>query len=322
MIIRLFKTNHIITNFFVVLLSVLLWIPGYYSESININLPYFSLSNNFGWLFQMHAVQIFISSLIIGVQAVLLNRIINSEKLLQGDSHLSALFFVVLNSASALIISFSPIIIANCFVIALLYTFFKLYNTDNAKSRLFNAGLIIGVGVIFFSPLLLFFPLLWIVLSYVRTSSFNDYLISLVGLCVPLSYLLAFVFLTDSIFVVSFNDWILIDTVFPQMEFPRSHFYFIVTLLILFGFAFLNLFQFLIREVVKTRKLSFVVVMLIFFLIGMFFMFDRDFVSLYILLTTPMSVIMSGFFYKMRREWLAELLFIMLCLGIFLNYFL
>jgi hypothetical protein len=74
----------------------------------------------------MPSIQVFITSVLIGLQAVFLNYIINEEKLIKGNTHLVGLFFVVLNAAASLFLSFNPIIIVNFFVLGVLFLIYAL----------------------------------------------------------------------------------------------------------------------------------------------------------------------------------------------------
>jgi hypothetical protein len=242
MVIRIFKTNQVIANAFVLLLSILLWIPGYFVV-VKINLPNYSLFNFFGaWLLEMPSLQVFITSVLIGLQAVFLNHIVNEEKLIKGNSHLVGLFFVVLNAAASLLLSINPIVLVNFFVLGVIYFFFKLYTLTNAKSFLFNAGLLIGLGSLIFSPLLVLFPLLWIVLSYLRTPSIKDFFITLFGVVLPFIYFVAYIYLTDQLFKISYIDWLFNKTIFEVDHLPTSYYYYSGVLAVLLLFGVVNLF--------------------------------------------------------------------------------
>ena len=322
MVIRIFKTNQVIANVFILLLSILLWVPGYF-VSVKINLPYYSLFNFFGdWLLKMPSIQVFITSVLIGLQAVFLNYIINEEKLIKGNTHLVGLFFVVLNAAASLFLSFNPIVVVNFFVLGVLFFFFKLYTLTNAKSFLFNAGLLIGLGSLIFSPLLVLFPLLWIALSYLRTPNIKDYFISLFGALLPFIYFVSYLYLTDQLFKVSYVDWIFNDTVFETTSFSQTHFYYLGVLMVLLVFAVASLFLNLFREVVKTRKLYIIIFLLTIFLLSTILFNTSNILALYVLLSIPFAVLLANFFNQIKREWLAELYFTMLCLGIAAGYFL
>ncbi|MBX2958761.1 MAG: hypothetical protein KF732_02285 [Flavobacteriales bacterium] len=322
MVIRIFKTNQVIANVFILLLSILLWIPGYF-VTVKINIPYYSLFNFFGaWLLKMQSFQVFVASVLVGLQAVFLNYIINEEKLIKGNSHLVGLFYVVLNSAASLFLSFNPIILVNFFVLGVLFFFFKLYTLTHAKSFLFNAGFLIGVGSLIFSPLLVLFPLLWIVLSYLRTPNVKDYFISLFGALLPFVYFISYIYLTDQLLKVSFIDWIINDTVFEATSFSQTYFYYLGVLIVLLVFAVASLFLNLFREVVKTRKLYIIIFLLTVFLLTTILFNSDNILALYVLLSVPFSVLLANFFNQIKREWLAELYFTMLCLGIAAGYFL
>ena len=315
MIIKIFKTNQIIANIFVVLLSVLLWIPAYFIGA-ELNFENHSLFNLFGhWFFENRGVNI------IGFQAVFLNFIINQEKLIKGNTHLVGLFYVMLNGGVSTIFTINPVIISNTFLLTMLFLVFKLYSTNDAKSLLFNIGFLLSISILFYTPLIFLFPLIWISLSYLRTPSFRDYFISLIGLLLPFIYLCAYLYLTDKLYTSNIIDWIYFPSIFPsQLVFPPYSYY----LIVLIGFVVLagsSLFIQLSREVVKDRKLFVVLILLTIFILTII-MINNDYNSLYILLTIPFSVVLANYFYKLKKEWLAEVFFILFVLGILAGYFL
>jgi cobalamin synthase len=87
-------------------------------------------------------------------------------------------------------------------------------------------------------------------------------------------------------------------------------------------FAVASLFLNLFREVVKTRKLYIIIFLLTVFLLTTILFNSNNILALYVLLSVPFSVLLANFFNQIKREWLAELYFTMLCLGIAAGYFL
>lgn len=180
MVIRIFKTNQIIANIFIVVLAVLLLIPGYFSPiapivigGVELNTENYSL---FNFTIENRFVDVLLFSILIGFQGVFLNFIINREKLIKGNTHLVGLFYVVLNSGIPILFAVTPIIISNTLIITILWLFFKLYSLHNAKPLLFNIGFLLGISVLIYVPLFCLFPLIWIVLSYVRTPNLEIFL--------------------------------------------------------------------------------------------------------------------------------------------------
>lgn len=322
MIVKIFKTNQVIANIFIVLLSVLLWIPAYFT-SVEISYDNYSLFNFFGkWFTEFRWLNVLFSSLLIGFQAVFLNFIINQEKLIKGNTHLVGLFYVILNGALTLLFTINPIVITNIFVITVLFFLFRLYSLKDAKSQLFNVGFLLGWGTLFYTPLFCLFPLIWIVLSYVRIPSFRDYFISLLGFLLPFVYLVAYLYLTDQLFQTNIIDWIYFPAIFSLEIFNKPYLYYV---LVLVGFVVLSgasLILQLPREVVKDRKLFVVLILLSIFLGATVMFHQNDYTSLYLLLSAPSTVVLANYFNKLKKEWLAEVLFIVLVLGILASYFL
>lgn len=318
MIVKIFKTNQITANILIVLLSVLLFIPGYYS-AVDLNLENHSL---FNFTFGNRFINVFITSLFIGFQGVLLNYIINQEKLIKGNTHLVGLFYVVLNGAVAILFSFNPILISNAFIITVLLMIFKLYSVKDAKSLLFNIGLLLGFCVLIYAPIICLFPIIWIVLSYFRTPNFRDFFISIFGFLLPITYLIAYLYLTNHLYDSNYIDWLNYPSIFSVQIVSRPFVYFLIVIGGFVLFSFFSLFVQIGREGIKDRKLFIVIILLALFLFATIIFNPGDYNSLYILLTIPFSVFLANYFNKLKKEWLAEIFFIIILLGIIGSHFL
>ena len=322
MVIRIFKTNQIIANIFIVLLAVLLLIPGYFSPvaiGVESNTENYLL---FNFTIENRFVDVLLFSILVGFQGVFLNFIINREKLIKGNTHLVGLFYVVLNSGIPILFAVTPIIISNTLIITILWLFFKLYSLHNAKSLLFNIGFLLGISVLIYAPLFCLFPLIWIVLSYIRTPNFRDFFVSLLGFLLPFIYLVAYLYLSNQLFNSNYIDWIYYPAIFSIPIISKPFIYFLVVVIGFVLLAFFSMFLQLERDVIKDRKLFIVFILLtLFFMVTLGFNSD-DYNSLYILLTIPFSVFLANYFNKLKKEWLAEVFFTIILLGILGSYFL
>lgn len=321
MVIRIFKTNQILANIFIVLLAVLLLMPGYFSSSIihELNTNNYSL---FNFRIENSFLDVLLISLLIGFQGVFLNFIVNREKLIKGNTHLIGLFYVILNGGVAILFSVNPIIISNTFIITILLLFFKLYSLNDAKALLFNTGFLLGISTLIYAPLFCLFPLIWIVLSYIRTPNFRDFFVSLLGFLLPFIYLVVYLYLTNQLFNSNYIDWVYFPAIFSIHIISKPFLYF---LMIVVGFVLLAFFSLLFqleRDVIKDRKLFIVLLLLSVFLTATYVFNNRDYNSLYILLTIPFSVFLANYFNKLKKEWLAEVFFTIILLGIVGSYFL
>lgn len=322
MIVKIFKTNQIIANIFIVVLAVLMLLPGYFSglaPSVELNLANYSW---FNFRIENRFIEVLLFSLLIGFQGVLLNYIINREKLIKGNTHLVGLFYVILNSGVSILFAVNPIIISNTLIITILWLFFKLYSLHNAKSLLFNIGFLLGISVLIYAPLFCLFPLIWIVLSYIRTPNFRDFFVSLLGFLLPFIYLFAYLYITNQLFNSNYIDWIYYPAIFSIHIINKPFLYFFVIVIGFVLLAFFSMFFQLERDVIKDRKLFIVFILLtLFFFVTLVFNSD-GYNSLYILLTIPFSVFLANYFNKLKKEWLAEVFFTIILLGILGGYFL
>ncbi len=318
MIVKIFKTNQIIANIFVVLLSVLMFVPGYFN-TIDITTNHHSLVN---FSLQNRFVNVLFTSFLVGFQAVFLNFVINEEKLIKGNTHLVGLFYVLLNGSVSALFSINVVLIANTFIITILWIFFKLYALNNAKSLLFNIGLLLGCSVLIYAPLLCLFPLIWIVLSYVRSPNLRDFFISLFGFLLPFIYLIAYLYLTNTLFNSNYVDWIYYPQLFSVKIINESFLYFLGILMLFVMISFFYLFGQIGRDVIKDRKLFIVISLLSLFFVATLIFNHVDYNSLYILMSIPFSVFLANYFNKLKRAWLAELYFTIILLGMLASYFL
>ena len=168
---------------------------------------------------------------IIFVLALQLNFVLNSLHMFPRQSFTPALAFVLF---SALLPSFNDISSAlfTCnFVIWILYQACKLYAVPNAKTSIFNLGLLAGLSVVLYYPSL---PLILIVifaLASIRPFRLNEWFVLFFGIITPAYFLVIYLFLTDKLSLLPQSR-----EVFNLVKLPLQPF-FIIGSLIVAGFA-------------------------------------------------------------------------------------
>ncbi|MBI5856102.1 MAG: hypothetical protein HZB42_00525 [Sphingobacteriales bacterium] len=131
------------------------------------------------------------------LQAIMLNRFINEQRMLNQQGHLPGIAYMLISSLYPEWNYFSAPLIANTILIYVLSVLFKTYNQPNAKGSIFNIGL--GLGIISF----LFFPaasfIIWILfaLAIIRPFSLKEWMLCLLGLITPFYFYAVFLFVTD-----------------------------------------------------------------------------------------------------------------------------
>jgi len=319
MLLEIFKSNKSIVGVLVVIFSIILWVPGFFvAGGVVVNVNSIGLGK-INFLFEPKWLNVMLTSILIGGQALYLNYIINKHKLLKSTSHLVALFFVLLNGCGIFVFSLNTLIVANSFVLLAFGQLLKLYNLPEATSTLFNLGLFIGLATLIYSPLIALFPLALFTLSYVRSPKGRDFIVVIIGAALPMLYWGTYLFLTDGLFSFIENF-----KLFPENEVNNAvtlNFYFIYTVGVMTLMSFFYMLISIGRNVVKTRKLSVVVILLLLVSLATILL-NQQYILTFIILIIPITIVVANFVENIKKRWQRELIFIVLITALVLDYLL
>lgn len=264
----------------------------------------------------------FFASLLIFFQGLLLNFTASSHGILYKDTMLPGLFFVVINSIYPAQLMLSPQMIANSFLLLMVFRIGFLYESESPILLVFDSGLLLGIGILFNYDLLIYLP--FILLSIVTMTSFNFryFLIAVIGIVLPAYFMGVFFYLSDEMgpFLQSFEYSLVKSYLNP----PR------ITLpLMASGFALLpallpSLFHLqgnYFRNRVKTRRIQLVMgIMLVF---GFFSLFAENESFMYgiAFLSSPLALLTANFYISHKRFWLKEFFFLVTLGTIVFNHY-
>ena len=310
MLISVFKSNQKLVNALIVVVAIVLWLPAFFVE-INTDLT----STNIKWL------DVIISIFLIGFQAIYLNIIVNEYKLIKENSHLTGLMLLVINSCCLLFLNLNQVIISNTFIIIAFHQLLRMYNSRNSYGVLFNSGLLIGLATLIYPQSIVFMILLWITLIYTTTAQWRDFIISGIGLAVPIIYFVSYRFVFADLSEFNFNDYIepLFNFNWTDITLSiKSLFILLVAVSIL---SFLSLLTTFSRSVVKVKKMLVIVILM--FILGLttLFLNGFDYLATFIIVSIPLAIIFANFFQNLKKPWMAELFFLCLVGSIILSYF-
>lgn len=320
MLLEIFKSNKSIVGVLVVILSIGLWIPGFFISQEVILKTLAANFNGIDFLFSPRWLNVILTSLLISGQAIYLNYIVSSNKLFKSNSFLVALFYVLLNGAGLVLFSLNLILIVNTFVLLLLHQLFKLYNLQQASTTLFNLGFFVGIATVLYNPLIVLLPLTIFGIAYVRTPKGKDFLILLTGLLVPFIYWLTYLYLTNQLITI-IDNYVLFHTNKVD-KVTITNYYFLSFVSFLSILAILHLILSIGRNVVKTRKLLMMVLLLLGVCLVTYLFKTQDARITYLILTVPVAIVLANFFTSVKKRILGELIFILLIVTILLDYFL
>lgn len=319
MLIGIFKSNQKIINVVVVVITLIIMVPSLWIDnSIILNNGIFGEIINgirvIAWLNYL------VSVLFISIQAIYLNYIINELKLVKNNTHLIALFYVLLYGLSPNFLVFNPILVANTFVLMMFHELSKSYNIQQPFSVSFNTGFLIALATLLYFPFILLFIFTWVVFAYASIPKWRNFAISVIGFLVPFIFYGAYLFLTDTYVNITqalglktaiFNE-VIIQKISPILYYT------------LLGIGLLSLFhliQNISKDVIKIRKFKMVFLIMFFFTLLFIVINGADFMAAYSVITIPLSVFLANYFNEIKRSWLSELLLIVLLVAAIINYF-
>jgi hypothetical protein len=148
----------------------------------------------------------FLAFALLFVQALMLNRVMNSQRMTGRPTYLPAMAYLMVTSLLPVWNKFSAPLLVNTIFIFILSVLFGTYNNDKAKGSIFNTGLAAGIASFIFFPSLVFFAWMLLALMIIRPFKLNELALCIAGLATPFYFYAAYMFITGS------KNW---DALFP-----------------------------------------------------------------------------------------------------------
>ena len=256
---------------------------------------------------------IFIALAITLLQAIILNKIVNHYNLLGKPTFLPALLYVTSSTLLTPFALLSPPLICNFLVLWLISKFLSMYRRDDVRSVLFDLGMIVGLGTVFYFPFISMLPLLWISLIIFRPFHWREWIIGLIGFFTIFFFLAVYYFWNDS-FDQFYQIWLPLTTPFPtRLRFNIYEYLVLIPLLLIFTLSVFQLRQNFFRSFVQIRK-SFQLLFFMFLLnMGSFYL-NPEFRVYHFLLCAPPSAILLAYYFlhTSNKRWMYEGLYLVL----------
>jgi hypothetical protein len=266
-------------------------------------------------------VLMILSVVLIVFQAFFLTEVINRQNVLRESSHLPALMYIILMSCFPEQLSFNPLVIANFFIIIFLNSLFNFYKSVEIAFDAFDAGLFIGIATLFYWPSIFLFPLIWSALIVLRTFVWREWAASLIGIILPFIYFGVLMYWYDQL---SVNSILSILAPFYSVQFSTEfNTTYIILFVILAVIAIASIIKFFqdLNTYAKLKTKKFLALFVWFFLFATFSYLvssKKTMISLSFL-AIPLSVIMSNYFLSLKKQLLAEAIFIVLLIAVVYN---
>ena len=263
-----------------------------------------------------------------GFILILLNSLILSMlsyefQFLQHRTFLPGILYVSIVSSFPSLQTFHPVYPATLFVLISVYYIFSTYHRRNEISSTFNASFFLSIGALFYLPVLMLLPLIWISIFVLqKNDNWRLLVIPLIGISLPWLILWSFLF-------VSGSDQAFISSIFQGMKSVNNQFIFNIGFLVITAFIFLlsafgsiTLINSVNIRKMSTRKYFIILYWMLGFSIPSAFLLPSTGLGVIALSTIPVSFLISHFFKAGKRGFWREFLFLLFLLTLVANHLL
>lgn len=261
------------------------------------------------YLQQWHpAVLFFIFQGLLISLAFRLNALLDHLRMFPTSTYLPALTLVLLSGLFSPWCSITPALLSGHLVLWIFSRISDLSQDTNTKAALLNNGLLLGVAVLCYHPLILIALAFLPAMAVVKRFRINEYLIMVLGFLLPYYFILAGAFLSDNL-PLFFYQLPRFSPGWPidQLDQFKMISFSLLLLCFIFGLGYWQRFNG--RLLMQTRNYWSVLFIFIIFSISLPFLMSKEGLPVLWLITIPLSAFFSSSFSVPRRLLVPNLFF-------------
>jgi hypothetical protein len=215
-----------------------------------------ALSVELNQYFNQHlAISNIVSLLLTALNALLLGQLNNKYTIIRTRTFLPVLFYVLLMACwhETHTVVLSHLVLS--FVMVAMFVIFNVYRNRNASEQAFLSSFLVAVSSLFFEPMILYIPLLWIGLILFHSLSLRNFLATIIGAVTPwVLYLVVRAYLQPDILWLN-QLTSSFDIGFSVLTRPFSEIIYLIVLFILFMIGLVGLTSNMNQDSMQTRSM-------------------------------------------------------------------
>ncbi|MDX2001578.1 MAG: DUF6427 family protein [Chitinophagales bacterium] len=258
-----------------------------------------------------------ISIALVFIQALMITQILNDIKFFNKSTYVPGVIYIVMASMFREFLFLSPVLIANTFIILTFGRLFSMYRQHSAFKEVYDTGLLIGISTLIYFPSVVLFIAMLIALGLLRSFIWREWLVGFFGLITP--YYLAFVGLFLSGGLKKFIDYQFGSVLYGfnsgiEFSLPVQILGGIMVMLFIGSFfVFQNNY---LKSPIQVRKyLVLTAWMLILLSVSFLFKYTMS-LNHFLIITVPLSLVISYFILNVKRWYVAEVVHAMLMITV------
>lgn len=268
-----------------------------------------SLNLQTGWLL------IVLGGIMQFIQALLINNVVNENKVTTRKNYAVGLCFIILSSFFKESLLLTPASLSLTFALLALRSILPLIKKDKSYSDVFDIGFFTAIATLFYFPCVALILFVYIGLSTVRPFIVREWLALLLGILAPVFACFVFYFWNDNTGSMLAN---ISNTPFHQtfagLAFGLFDWISAGALLLIFIASAFLLPGILYSSLIQIRKFTTLFVLLVFFFATAFFLqssFSKSYLQLFAL---PLSFLLGMALVSIKNEFVSEVIHLILVL--------
>lgn len=202
MLIKFFRSSFLIQYFFLVLITAVVWIPGFLAnpglpEEPSLITPLYNLAHYILRMWEPAGPAAAVAMVLIS--ALTLNNILVFHDLTPKNNILPAFLFILFMAGNPHALSSYPLILALPFLTWFLHTIYKMNDEPENYMEVFNASILIAVISMIYPPAVILFIFIWMTLLVYGIFNGRNLIISVIAFILPFLYLFLYFFWTDQV---------------------------------------------------------------------------------------------------------------------------
>ncbi|MDG5801003.1 hypothetical protein QA597_11590 [Marinilabiliaceae bacterium ANBcel2] len=254
------------------------------------------------------------SLLIVITTGITVNRIVSRHALLEKQSMMPLLIFVLLNAAFIPVQRLNPVWLFTFFFTLAAERLFACKGQKISTPCCFDAAMLTGIGALFYVKGIFFLPMLLIIMGILRMASFKGVVASVLGLAFPfiISFTWFFLFDNELWFISQINENIIANTgQYNHTIYSQSYIALIITFIVLSAITAIRDLN--LQKIAVRRYLRIFIWLILYtgaLTLTPFFSMEMS-----PLIATGSAVIIAFRFEKIKNNRFRELLFLILILS-------
>lgn len=139
----------------------------------------------------------FLAFTLLFLQAVLLTRFMNNQRMMSRSNFFPGMAYLLVTSLFPDWNYFTAPLLVNSVLLYILSILFKIYNQENARGRIFNIGLALGISSFLFFPSLTFIIWILMALMVMRPFRLNEWALCIAGVITPFYFYAIYLIILD-----------------------------------------------------------------------------------------------------------------------------